>query len=190
MSAAEPALPSYGPRFESALTFACFCHYGQRRKGSGAPYVIHPLAVAAIVGQYGGDEDQAIAALLHDVLEDCDIAHDDIAERYGEHVAAIVAACTDATARPKPPWRGRKEAHIERVRHQPAEVKLVIAADKLHNAGSILRDRRRVGEKVWDRFSADKDDVLWYYRTMAAALAEGWAHALVDELKHTVGQME
>ena len=176
----------YGPRFESALAFACSQHHGQRRKGSGAPYITHPLAVASIVGQYGGDEDQAIAALLHDVMEDCGVTREQVHDRYGERVAEIVVACTDTTEIPKPPWRARKEAHIEKVRGKAAEVKLVIAADKMHNALCILRDRRRVGETIWDRFTADKAGVLWYYRTMSNAIREGWDSELARELVATV----
>lgn len=179
----------YGPRFESALAFACSHHHGQRRKGSGAPYITHPLAVSSIVGQYGGDEDQAIAALLHDVMEDCEVTREQIQTRYGERVASIVAACTDTTETPKPPWRARKEAHIAKVRDKSSDVKLVVAADKMHNAICILRDRRRVGETIWDRFSADKDSVLWYYRAMSNALLEGWDHDLGRELVFTVDAM-
>lgn len=181
----------YGPRFESALAFACAAHFGQRRKGCGAPYITHPMAVASIVGQYGGDEDQAIAALLHDVMEDCGVPESRIRDRYGDRVARIVAACTDTIEEPKPPWRPRKEAHIAKVRGQPGEAKLVMAADKLHNASSILRDRRRpsVGEDVWSRFSAAKPDVLWYYATMAEAIGDGWEHELHGELSHAVERL-
>lgn len=181
----------YGPRFESALAFACSAHHGQRRKGSGAPYIIHPLAVASIIGQYGGDEDQAIAGLLHDVIEDCGITREQIAPRYGDRVADMVVACTDATERPKPPWRPRKEAHIAKVRTATHEVKLVICADKLHNALSILRDIRRgsIGHTVWDRFTADKTSVLWYYNAIADALAHDWEHELVAELRANVAQL-
>jgi len=188
---AERAPNTYGPRFDSALSFAASCHFGQHRKGGGAPYVTHPMAVASIVADFGGDEDQAIAALLHDVIEDCGVSEEQIAQRYGERVARIVVACTDATEQPKPPWKPRKKAHIERVRHQPGEVKLVIAADKLHNASSILRDRRRasVGEQIWERFSADRDDVVWYYRAMASALGEGWQHELLNELDDAIRQL-
>jgi (p)ppGpp synthase/HD superfamily hydrolase len=181
----------YGPRFESALAFACSAHFGQRRKGDGAPYITHPLAVAALVGQYGGDEDQAIAALLHDVMEDCGVSRAVIEARYGSRVAIIVEACTDTTERPKPPWRPRKEAHVQRARREPPDVKLVIAADKLHNAHSILRDlrRRSVGEAVWQRFSARRDEVIWYYRAMAEALAADWDHELAAELGHAVARL-
>jgi (p)ppGpp synthase/HD superfamily hydrolase len=178
----------YGPRFESALGFASASHFGQHRKGNGAPYITHPLAVASIVGCYGGDEDQAIAALLHDVMEDCGVPREAIASRYGERVASIVEACTDSTARPKPPWRERKETHVSKVRTLPADHKLVVAADKLHNAQSIVRDRQRpsVGEEVWKRFSASRPEVLWYYRAMHDALADSWEHELLDELDETV----
>lgn len=179
----------YGPRFESALAFACSQHHGQRRKGSGAPYITHPLAVSSIVGQYGGDEDQAIAALLHDTMEDCGVTREQIHDRYGERVAIIVVACTDTTEIPKPPWRARKEAHIAKVRSKDADVKLVVAADKMHNALCIARDRRRVGEEIWDRFTADKVGVLWYYRSMSTALVEGWNHELGRELITTVDSL-
>jgi (p)ppGpp synthase/HD superfamily hydrolase len=178
----------YGPRFESALAFACSQHHGQMRKGSGAPYITHPIAVASIVGQYGGDEDLAIAALLHDVMEDCGVTRAQIAGRYGERVARIVDACTDTIEQPKPPWRARKEAHIAKVRGQDGDVKLVVAADKMHNALTIIRDRRRasVGAAVWERFTADREAVLWYYRAMADALVDGWKHELGLELHATV----
>lgn len=181
----------YGPRFESALAYASAIHHGQRRKGNGAPYIVHPLAVASLVGSYGGDEDQAIAGLLHDALEDCGVAAASIEGRYGARVARIVVACTDTTEDPKPPWRPRKEAHLAKVRGLPEETKLVIAADKLHNALSILRDLRhpQVGEAVWGRFSADREQVLWYYRAMCEALGTGWSHPLLDELRHNVADM-
>ena len=181
----------YGPRFESALAFASSQHHGQTRKGSGAPYITHPIAVASIVGQYGGDEDQAISALLHDVLEDCDVTRDHLAARYGARVAAIVDACTDTTETPKPPWRARKVQHIAKVRQHGPDVKLVVAADKMHNALTIIRDCRRpsVGATVWERFTADRDSVLWYYRAMADALVEGWDHELGRELHVTIDQL-
>ncbi len=181
----------YGARFESALAYSCALHFGQRRKGDGAPYITHPLNVAALVGQYGGDEDQAIAALLHDSIEDCGVTRARLAARYGPRVADIVADCSDSTSVPKPPWRARKEAHIQRVRHFTAASKLVIAADKLHNAMSITRDLRRpsVGEAVWSRFTAPKPQVIWYYQTMAAALGHQWQHELLVELHYIVAQL-
>lgn len=181
----------YGPLFESALAFACSSHFGQWRKGGEGPYILHPMAVAALVAEHGGDEEQAIAALLHDVIEDCGVTKELIADRYGQRVARIVDACTDAAVIPKPPWRPRKEAHIAKVIDQPADVKLVIAADKLHNANSILRNRRRasIGNAVWDRFSAKRADVIWYYRSMAAALATNWQSDLLYELDSAVREL-
>ena len=186
------ARPMYGPRFADAFDFACEQHHGQRRKGSGAPYVTHPMAVASLVAEYGGDEEQAIAALLHDTIEDCDVTRADIVERFGDRVADMVDACTDAVESPKPPWRPRKEAHIEHVRGLSPTMKLVIACDKLHNARSIVADRHRksVGEEVWTRFRAARPDVIWYYRAMAAALREGWASEALDELDRTIDAFE
>ncbi|MEM1033927.1 MAG: HD domain-containing protein [Myxococcota bacterium] len=179
---------SYGPRFASALTYAAELHRGQRRKGGGVPYIVHPLAVASVVGTYGGDEDQAIAALLHDAIEDCGVGAETIAARYGERVAGLVVAATDSDAHPRPPWRARKAAHIARVRRLDADAKLVVAADKLHNATSILRDLRR-GREVWGWFSAPRDQVRWYYRAMAEALRDGWPHPLAAELSFAVAAL-
>jgi len=189
---AEPRqLRVWGPRFDSALMYACSQHFGQIRKGNGSPYITHPLAVAAIVGEYGGTEDQAIAALLHDLLEDCNVQAEEIALRYGKPIADIVVDCTDTTSHPKPPWRQRKEAYLETVPAAPAQSKLVITADKLHNAESIVRDlgRRSVGELVWSRFRVDRDEELWYFRTVCDALGQGWDHELLDELRRVVSRL-
>lgn len=178
----------YGARFAEALAYASACHEGQARKGNHAPYVTHVLAVASLVGEFGGDEDQAIAALLHDTMEDSGATAAEIEARFGARVARFVEACTDTTEHPKPPWRPRKEAHLAKLAEMPGDVKLVVAADKLHNAQSIARDLRRasVGEAVWSRFSAAREDVLWYYRAMIDALATGWEHEILDELRAEV----
>ena len=191
MSGTTPTERRYGPRFDAALAFSSAAHRGQVRKGSGAPYITHPLAVTALVGQFGGDEDQAIAALLHDVVEDCGVAGAELERRFGERVARIVLACTDAFERPKPPWRERKESHVARMRIAPGEVKLVATADKLHNALSTLHDRRRksVGEAVWDRFTADKHQTRWYYAAMCDALGHQWDHELHAELVVAVAEL-
>ena len=181
----------WGPRFESALMFACCRHYGQIRKGNGSPYITHPLGVAALVGEYGGDEDQAIAALLHDLLEDCGVKLEEISSRFGERVASIVSWCTDTTEQPKPPWQQRKEAYLARLPGAPPDARLVVAADKLQNAESIVHDlgRGSVGARVWSRFRADRDQQLWYFRTVTEVLGEGWDHELLDELRHVVSRM-
>jgi GTP pyrophosphokinase len=141
-------------RFEEALAFAARLHNAQVRKGTGIPYVSHLLAVASIALEHGADEDEAIAALLHDAVEDQggDTARQEIRRRFGERVAAIVDGCTDAETTPKPPWRERKERYVAHVADAPPSVRLVSAADKLHNARAILADLRATGDAVWGRF--------------------------------------
>lgn len=187
----EGPAPTYGPRFALALGYAAALHADQRRKGGDVPYISHPLAVASLVAEYGGDEDQAIAALLHDAMEDCGVTREGIEAQYGGAVAAIVADCTDSTALPKPPWRPRKQAYLSRVPSLPPASRLVIACDKLHNAHSIGRDLHRagVGEQVWNRFSAPADEVRWYYRSVHRALGDGWSHAVLGELGRAVAAL-
>jgi (p)ppGpp synthase/HD superfamily hydrolase len=185
-----PFIPSAA--FDAALLFALDKHRKQVRKGSGVPYVTHLLSVASLVAEFGGDEAQAIAGLLHDSIEDQGVTEADLVERFGPAVARIVVACTDAFARPKPPWRARKEAHLAHLRAQPPEIKLVVACDKLHNALSIARDLRdpAVGPAVWGRFSMPREDTLWYYRAVRDALAEGWPHRVIGELDDVLRALE
>ncbi len=164
------------PRFTKAISLAAEAHEGQERKGTGMPYITHPVAVAALVARYGGDEDQQIGALLHDVLED---AGEDWAPRiaaFGERVLAIVRACTDGTpdavTGEKAPWRERKEAYLAHLAETPDDALLVSACDKLHNIQAIHLDLTEIGMAVFDRFSADKDSVLWYYRSLAEIFVE------------------
>ncbi len=177
---------AYGPRIEEAFLFVAERHRAQTRKGSGAPYLTHLMAVAACVGEHLGSEDQVIAGLLHDTIEDQGVSADEIASRFGPEVARIVVACTDAFERPKPPWRARKEKYIAHLRDADPSVKLVAVSDKLHNARSIRRDHRVVGDAVWSRFSVPAAETVWYYRAVTAALAHGWLHPLVDELADEV----
>lgn len=179
-------------RFEQALVFALRLHARQVRKGTRIPYVSHLLAVASLVLEDGGDEDEAVAALLHDAVEDQGgrATLEDIRRIFGQRVAGIVAACSDTDAQPKPPWRERKERYLEHLRHAPPEVRRVSAADKVHNARSILRDVRADGEAIWDRFSARKDGTLWYYRSLAVVFAETGGGYLVDELRRVVDDIE
>ncbi len=179
-------------RFEEALAYAAELHREQRRKGSGVPYVSHPLAVASLVIEHGGDEDEAIAALLHDAIEDQggDEARTEIRRRFGERVQAIVDGCTDADTTPKPPWEERKRAFIARLGKASASVRLVSAADKLHNARCIVGDYRGVGEDIWNRFRARKDGTLWYYRSVLDTLIRAGRTPLVDELERVVGELE
>jgi len=179
-------------RFEQALLLATQLHAGQTRKETGVPYIAHLLAVAGLVLEHGGGEDQVIAALLHDAIEDQGdkITLDDVRRRFGDKVAAIVDGCTDAYTFPKPPWRGRKEAYLAHLRHAPAEERLVSAADKLHNARAILADYRLLGEALWSRFSGGKDGTLWYYRSLVEALQAAGPTPLVEELERVVAEIE
>lgn len=179
-------------RFGSALTLAHELHAGQVRKGTAIPYVSHVLAVAGIVLDHGGDEDEAIAALLHDAVEDCGGAPvlAEIRHLFGDRVAGIVAACSDTDQIPKPPWQARKEAYLAHLRDAPASVRLVSAADKLHNARAILADYREIGEALWARFNATKAQTLWYYRALVEAFAAHGSSSLVLELARTVEEIE
>ncbi len=189
---AESDTPLLSPRFQEALAFACRLHARQLRKGTQVPYVSHLLAVSSLVLENGGDEDGAIAALLHDAVEDQGgrPTLEEIRGRFGTRVAAIVEGCTDADTVPKPPWRERKERYIAHLREAPLDVQRVSAADKLHNARAILRDLRRTPEAVWPRFSGGRDGVLWYYRTLVTVFRETEVGFLAEELERVVAEME
>ncbi|HXK34176.1 MAG TPA: HD domain-containing protein [Dehalococcoidia bacterium] len=161
-------------RFDDAFAYAAELHREQKRKGTDIPYVSHLLSVAALVLEHGGDEDEAIAALLHDAAEDQggQEALNQIRQRFGPAVADIVAACSDTFETPKPPWTERKEAYIAHVRAASPSTRLVSAADKLHNARTILADLRTHGPDVWRRFTVgDPEQILWYYESLLDAFA-------------------
>lgn len=183
-------MPSLSKRFDEAFQFASEVHRDQTRKGTGVPYLTHLMAVAALVGEHGGDEEQMIAALLHDAMEDQGVTREELVRRFGARVAGIVEGCTDSTAQPKPPWRQRKEAYVAHLRQAGPETRLVSVADKVHNARSILSDLRTEGPTVWMRFTAGPQEVLWYYRALLEAFRVGWAHPLVDELERVVCEIE
>jgi len=184
---------TYSPRFDEALVYASGLHREQTRKGSGIPYVNHLLGVAAIVGEAGGSEDQVIAALLHDAVEDQGGLEtlEEIRKRFGEAVADMVMSCTDTVETPKPAWRPRKEAYVAHVATADEDALLVSIADKLYNARTILFGLRSDGVSFWDRFSAKRDGSLWYYRALVSAFrARGCQPLLVDELDRTVTALE
>jgi (p)ppGpp synthase/HD superfamily hydrolase len=180
------------PRFCQALVYAAELHADQKRKISGAPYVSHLLRVAGIALAAGADEDEAIAALLHDAIEDQGGARtrEEIRRRFGRRVVGIVDGCTDTDQHPKPPWRGRKEAYLARLRHASASVRLVSACDKLDNGRSLLRSYHQLGQSIWDRFSGGRDGVLWYYRSVVEILKQAGPDPLVDELDRLVSEIE
>jgi (p)ppGpp synthase/HD superfamily hydrolase len=179
-------------RFEEALLFATRLHSTQWRKGTGIPYVAHLLAVTSIVLENGGNEDEAIAALLHDAIEDQGgaVTREEIHRRFGDNVVAIVDGCTDADVIPKPPWKARKEAYIVHLRQASPSVRLVSSADKLHNARALLADYQQLGDEIWLRFHGGKEGTLWYYRAVADALREGGTSPLIEELERVVGEVE
>jgi (p)ppGpp synthase/HD superfamily hydrolase len=181
----------YSDRIVEAFRLAHNVHREQFRKGTDVPYIIHPMGVAAIVGANGGDEDQVIAALLHDAVEDgCGLdTLNEIRKIFGDRVADMVMACSDAVSRPKPPWHERKDGFLKSIRFASEEVRLILLADKLYNATAIVTDLRACGDSVWKRFTASRDDTLWYYAELVRALGDGWNHPMLDELRATVDSM-
>jgi GTP pyrophosphokinase len=179
-------------RFIDALTFATQLHAGQTRKGSEVPYIAHLLGVASTVLEHGANEDEAIAALLHDAIEDQGGAatREEIRRRFGDTVTEIVDGCTDSDTTPKPPWRQRKEAYIAHIPTASASVLLVSAADKLYNARSVLNDYRLIGDAVWERFQGGKNGSLWYYRAVVDAFRSTGSSPLFDELERVVSELE
>jgi (p)ppGpp synthase/HD superfamily hydrolase len=179
-------------RFERALSLAATLHGAQARKGSDTPYLSHLLQVAGIALENGADEDEAIAALLHDAVEDQGgpPTLERIRAEYGPRIADIVDACSDTDAEPKPPWRARKEAHIARLEHADRSVLLVYASDKLANLRSLLRDWHEHGEGVWSRFRGGREGTIWYFRTLAALFARRLPGPLAAELERELRTAE
>lgn len=181
-------------RFQEALHFCNDLHGDQLRKGGDVPYVAHLLGTASIVLEAGGSEDEAIAALLHDAIEDCggEDVRPIIRDKFGLPVLDIVDGCTEERRQPELAWRVRKQAHLTKLELAGASVLLVAVADKLYNARAILRDYRIVGEKLWKRFTGNRDGILWYYRGLVTAFRHsGLApRDLVDELDRVVTHLE
>ena len=179
-------------RFEEALVYATRLHVDQLRKGTDIPYISHLLAVASLVMEAGGGEDEAIAALLHDGPEDQGGLEtlDDIRVRFGKRVADIVAACSDTFESEKPPWKARKQAYLDHLLTADDATRLVSCADKLHNARAILSDYRRLGEPLWQRFNAGREDILWYYTELVRIFTANGPVSLADELARVVGYLE
>ena len=184
--------PFLTERFDTALAYASAIHREQERKGSRIPYISHLLAVAAIALENGADEDQVIAALLHDAAEDQGGIErlGDIRARFGEGVAAIVDHCTDTHEEPKPDWHPRKKAYIASLAAKPVRSLEVSLADKTHNASVINADLRAHGAAVWDRFTGRKDGTLWYYRALADAFAVLVPGIAAQRFAHEVAEME
>jgi len=184
--------PPLGIRLQRAFRYAAAKHEGQTRKQSAVPYLSHLMAVASLVLEAGGDEDLAIAALLHDVVEDCGGAPrlQEVRRRFGRRVAHVVEGCTDTDITPKPPWRQRKEAYLRHLRSADADTRLVSAADKLHNVRHILTDFREDGDKIWERFNGKRAGTLWYYRALLKEFRRTKPNRVVNEFRRAVRDLE
>ncbi len=185
---------SLTPRFEQAVAYAVRLHEGQVRKGTAIPYAAHLLSVSALVLEDGGHEEEAIAALLHDAVEDRGgmERYEEIRRMFGQRVARIVLACSDSDVSDpaqKPPWRERKERYLAALPHKEPDEVRVLLADKLHNARAILSDLRD-GADVWSRFNAGRDEQLWYYRSLADAFSRLTDSPLAGELDRVVSRIE
>jgi (p)ppGpp synthase/HD superfamily hydrolase len=191
-AAKSHAAVKLGPRFLRAFDFAAEKHAGQTRKASTTPYIAHLMGVSSLVLEFGGDEDMAIAALLHDVVEDCGGAPvlREVRRRFGSRVAKIVDGCTDSDTDPKPPWRERKETYIRHLKEADEETRLVSAADKLNNVRSILSDYREVGESIWARFNGGREGTLWYYRALLQEFLRCKPNRLIREFELAVRELE
>jgi (p)ppGpp synthase/HD superfamily hydrolase len=183
----EAALTPLSRRFDQALAYASDLHRDQHRKGTEIPYVSHLLIVAGTALEHGADEETAIAALLHDAIEDQggNSTRQEIIHRFGQSVADLVDEVSDAEVMPKPPWRERKEIYLARLTTMSPGALLIAVADKVHNARATLADHSRHGDAVWGRFNEGKDGQRWFYETFLAQASRHPAapHALLDELR-------
>jgi (p)ppGpp synthase/HD superfamily hydrolase len=180
-----------GRRYADAVAYAAHLHRDQVRKGSAVPYVSHLLGASGLVLEAGGSEEEAIAALLHDALEDQGhrTSYEEIAERFSPEIARIVRACSDTELEPKPPWQARKDAYLAHLEQADPSVLRVSRADKLHNARSVVTDLRAMGPELWDRFSSGRDGLIWYYGALADVFAARLPGPQSDELLDTVRRM-
>ena len=190
--ARPPRQHALSERFIRALDYAARLHATQTRKGKNNPYVGHLLGVASIVIEYGGDEEMAIAALLHDAVEDQGGLPRllEIKKKFGPRVARIVEGCTDSWDTPKRPWLERKKMYLARLPEEPADTRFVSAADKLSNAREVLADLRLHGDAVFERFQGKKDGTLWYYRALVQTFREAGVNPLVEEVDRVVTELE
>jgi (p)ppGpp synthase/HD superfamily hydrolase len=182
---------SLSSRFEETLVYATRLHQRQVRKVTRTPYIGHLLGVAALVLEDGGDEDEAIAALLHDAVEDQGGMKklEQIRERFGERVARIVDGCTDSYDTPKRPWLERKQAYLVRLNDAPDEVFRVCLADKLYNLRTLLAELRKNGELTWTKFNGGKEGTLWYYRALLPVFKHRCRGYLLDEYERALGDI-
>ncbi len=184
-------------RYSAALAYCFYLHQDQRRKGKSIPYISHLLSVSALVLEDGGDEDEAIAALLHDALEDQPdkTNPDEIQRRFGDRVLSLIESCTDTptgyTGGVKPAWKARKEKYLEHIQAGAGGALRIALADKLHNARESVVDYHRLGEGLWANFNAGKVEQLWLYRALVDAFRQGGAQGQkIDEYERVVAEFE
>lgn len=181
-------------KFYEAVQYAGDLHKDQKRKGSEIPYLSHLMGVASIAMDHGADEDIAIAALLHDSVEDAggDATGNEVRRRFGERVARIVYACTDTSESPKPPWLERKKAYLSHLEQLQTDELLVSMADKLHNLSAIFYDYLELGDQVWDRFSAERGGVIWYYQSLVECYRKhpGANPSLLGKLQRVLNSLQ
>jgi len=190
----QTSTPILTDQFAKALVYAEHKHHTQVRKGGDIPYIGHLLTVAGLVINDGGSEAQAIAALLHDAVEDQGgpPTLEEIRATFGDDVARIVDECSDTDEVPKPPWLDRKRKYIDHLAEVGEDTLLVSVADKLDNARSMLRDYHQHGPKLWERFNRkNPQDHLWYYTELLAAFRKrGLDSWMVDELGRVVDELK
>jgi len=187
---ADPAL---SPRYSDALQFCFDIHLNQRRKGGTVPYVSHLLAVSALVLEYGGNEDEAIAALLHDSAEDCGGKPmlDRVRMKFGQKVASIVEGCTDSLSTlptEKEEWRPRKDRYLAHLREADKSTLLVAACDKFHNLSNTVRDLRASGQTIWSKFNTGPAEQVWYY-TECTKIFEAADLSIADSLRRELDEL-
>jgi (p)ppGpp synthase/HD superfamily hydrolase len=183
---------AFSSRFTEALIYATEIHSGQYRKSSGIPYISHLLAVCALVIENGGDEDQAIAALLHDTAEDQggEATLEDIRTRFGDRVAGLVADLSDTFESPKPPWRARKEAYLTHLPTAHSDAWVISLADKFHNVSTIIAEHHSIETAIWSLFKSGREETVWYYRTLADLFTKLYPGYLSNELNRVVTELE
>ena len=184
--------PRLSARFRKALLYASRIHGGKLRKKTQIPDLGHVLGVTAIALEYGATEIEAIAALLHDAVEDAGGMRrlKDIERKFGPAVARLVEGCTDTLKKPKPSWLDRKKAYVAHVRGESQGTQLVSASDKLQNVRSLIRNYREEGEKLWRRYTEGKKAALWYYRALVRAFTGRRIKILVRDLDRAVTELE
>lgn len=182
-------MTTFNEKFYDALELAAWAHRNQLRKGTDIPYFTHPAAVAALLLKHGFGEEMAVAALLHDTVEDTDVTLEEIRRHFGDRVAELVKGASEEDSSAS--WEERKSATLEYLKTAPPDVAALSCADKLHNAISIARDHGRHGEAVWERFHRGREKMAWYYRGLVHSLEQslGESTALLRELSDVVGKL-